>query len=67
MGLNAFLLFIGFGAGSYLVGEMIWLGFYHSSRDIRDCTKISRPVIAPRLFQSEKTIRSSDDLAIIAK
>jgi len=55
MGLNVFLLFTGFGVGSYLFGEALRLGF-GTALAMFAVAQFLAAVIAVRLFHSEKTI-----------
>jgi predicted MFS family arabinose efflux permease len=55
MGLNVFLLFAGFGVGSYLFGEALRLGF-GTALAVFAVAQFLAAVIAVRLFHSEKTI-----------
>jgi predicted MFS family arabinose efflux permease len=54
MGLNVFLLFTGFGVGSYLFGEALRLGF-GTALAMFAVAQFLAGVIAVRLFHSEKT------------
>ena len=55
MGLNVFMLFTGFGVGSYLFGEALRLGF-GTALIIFAVAQLLAAVIAARLFRSEKTV-----------
>ncbi len=55
MGLNVFLLFTGFGVGSYLFGEALRLGL-GTALAMFAVAQFLAAVIAVRLFHSEKTI-----------
>jgi predicted MFS family arabinose efflux permease len=55
MGLNVFLLFTGFGVGSYLFGEALRLGI-GTALTMFAVAQFLAAVIAVRLFHSEKTI-----------
>ena len=57
MGLNLFLLFTGFGVGSYLFGEAIRLGF-GTALAIFAVPQLLAAVVAVRLFRSEIRISS---------
>lgn len=57
MGLNVFLLFTGFGVGSYLFGEAIRLGF-GTALAIFAVPQLLAAVVAVRLFRSEIRISS---------
>ena len=55
MGLNVFMLFTGFGVGSYLFGEALRLGF-SAALAIFAVAQLLAAVIAVRLFGSEITV-----------
>jgi predicted MFS family arabinose efflux permease len=55
MGLNAFMLFTGFGVGRYLFGEALRLGF-GAALTIFAVAQLLAALIAVRLFRSEKTV-----------
>lgn len=55
MGVNVFMLFTGFGVGSYLFGEALRLGF-GAALAIFAVAQLFAAVLAARLFRSEKTV-----------
>jgi predicted MFS family arabinose efflux permease len=55
MGLNVFMLFTGFGLGSYLFGEALRLGF-GTALAMFAVAQLFAAVIAVRLFRSETTV-----------
>ena len=56
MGLNVFTLFVGFGIGSYLFGEMLRLGFAATLAAFA-ATQLVAALFAIPLFHSERTIQ----------
>ena len=54
MGLNVFMLFTGFGLGSYLFGEALRMGF-GSALAMFAVAQLLAAVVAVRLFRSETT------------
>jgi len=55
LGINVFMLFTGFGVGSYLFGEALRLGF-GVALAVFAVAQLLAGVVAARLFRSEKTV-----------